>query len=172
MFFHGRGATPKDDVVIVNCDDGYFDLTSKTKLKVKLALEKGYDYVFMCFPDTYACAERLLCSGFEQYDYYGDVFCHPGGNPYCQGGPGYFLNRKAMQVIDADPSNYPNEDCWVGNVLCKPYISRGDSKNFAYCGPGPLKTNTIISNHLSTQPGGYKAEAMREEHRRWLSSLQ
>jgi hypothetical protein len=172
-FFHGRGATPKDDVVLVDCDDGYWDLTSKTKLKIKWSLDNGYDYVFMCFPDTYVCASRLLTSGFEQFDYFGCVHQHPGGSPYCQGGPGYFLSRKACEVLDKKESNYPNEDCWVGDQLHNNYeIHRGDSKAFSYCGPGPLKTNHTITNHLSTQPGGYVGTNVFSEHKLWLESLE
>lgn len=166
-FFHGRGALPKDDVVLVDCDDAYFDLTSKTKLKIKWALDNGYDWVYMCFPDTYASAVRLQESGFNQYDYYGSFYCHPGGTPYCHGGPGYFLSRKAMEILNSVDTNYPNEDCWVGDNLYGK-VTSGDNPGFAYCGPGPQKDNKHISNHLSTQPGGYVGTNHYSEHALWL----
>jgi hypothetical protein len=170
-FFHGRGATPKDDVVLVNCDDGYWDLTSKTKLKIKWALDNGYDYVFMCFPDTYACSARLASCDFSRYDYFGCVHQHVGGSPYCQGGPGVFISRKACEVLNRTTSNYANEDCWCGDMLYgKPEIIRGHSADFGYCGPTPLKTNTMITNHLSTQPGGYVGTNMIAAHQEWLNS--
>jgi hypothetical protein len=171
-FFHGVGAKRKDDVVIVNANDGYYDLTSKTKEKVKWALVQGYDYMFSCLADCYAVPERLLSSGFEKYDYFGDVFCHPNGNPYCQGGPGYFLSKKAMEILNDDPTNYPNEDCWVGDVLCRhPEIKREDSKDFVWCGhiddAGPTKNNTHITAHLSNAGGGYRPELMYAKHEQW-----
>jgi hypothetical protein len=173
-FFYGATAKPKDDVIVVKAHDGYFDLTSKTKEKIKWALFQSYDYMFACLTDCYAAPERLLNCGFQQYDYFGDVYCHKGGNPYCQGGPGYFLSRKAMEYIDADPSNYPNEDCWVGDVLAKHTdIKWGDSKDFVWCGhidgQGPRPGNTHITAHLSNAPGGYTASLMHDKHRQWTA---
>jgi hypothetical protein len=169
-FFHGNGATAKDDVMLVSCDDAYYDLTSKTKAKVRYALDRGYDFIFCCFPDTYACPERLLTCGFDSYDYFGDVFCHPGGNPYCQGGAGYFLSRKAMEIVANSSQNYSNEDCFCGDLLNRPDIRRGDHKGFTYAGPGPLRNNTSVTVHLSTQPCGYTGENMRAAHRDWINS--
>jgi hypothetical protein len=169
-FFHGSGSTPKSDVIVLPVDDGMGGLTEKAKAKAKWAFENGYDFVFSCFPDTYACAERLLTCGFEEFDYFGDVYQHPGGAPYCQGGAGYFLSRKACETLFRDPTSYLNDDCWIGDVLKREDIRRGDSREFKYVGPGPLKTNTVVSNHLSTQPGGYTVDKMPAEHKRWLDS--
>lgn len=166
-FFHGREATPREDVIVVDCHDGYYDLTSKTKEKLRWALFQGYDYVFCCFPDTYACAERLVKCGFEKYDYYGTTYCHPGGNIYCQGGCGYFLSRRSAEIIVNDLRNYPNEDCFVADVLKGYGILPAHCEGFRYAGPGPLKSNGVISNHLSTQPGGYTVQAMLNEHKNW-----
>ena len=174
-FFYGRGAKKRDDVVVVDAAaDGYYDLTTKTKEKIKWALFQGYDYMFACFTDTYAAPERLLSSGFEKSDYFGDVYCHADGKPYCQGGQGYFLSRRAMELLNDDPTNYPNEDCWVGDVLYKhPEIKCGDSKNFVWCGhldgAGPTKNNTHITAHLSNADGGYTAAMMYAKHRQWHS---
>lgn len=170
LFFHGRGASSREDVVIVDADDAYFDLTTKTKAKIKYALEHNYEYAFMCFPDTYACPERLVKCGYEHHDYYGNVYQHPGGPRYCQGGPGCFLSRKAMEVLNANSSNYPNEDCWIGDVLNAAGIYPVECVGFKNLGPGPLRTNTSITNHLSTQPSGYTGENMRAAHREWLNS--
>lgn len=171
-FFHGRGAAVKDDVIVVDCDDGYWDLTSKLIAKAKYTVENGYDYMFACLADCYACPERLLSCGFEQFDYFGDVYQHPGGSPYCQGGPGCFYSKKACLYLTESTTNYPNEDCWAGDVLNgHSDIVKGSSKNFAYCGPTPLKHNVIITNHLSTQPGGYIGSNMLNEHKMWLDSL-
>lgn len=169
-FFYGDGAKKRNDVVVVNANDGYYDLTTKTKEKIKWAILQDYDYMFSCLTDCYASAERLLSSGFEKYDYFGNVYCHVDGKPYCQGGPGYFLSRKAMEILNDDPSNYPNDDCWVGDVLARhPEIVRGDSKGFLWMGhlDGPRHSNTYITSHLSNADGGYKSELMHEAHRRW-----
>lgn len=168
-FFHGRDAKPGKDIVIVDSHDGYFDLTTKTKEKCRWALTQGFNYIFMCFPDTYVCVERLVNCGFREFDYYGRVHQHPGGQPYCQGGPGYFLNREAAQIVRNDPRNYPNEDCYVGDILSG-RVKMGCNEDFKHLGPGPLVTNTSITNHLSTQPNGFSGQVLRLEHRDWLNS--
>src|SRR5579871_1022187 len=169
-FFHGAGSTEKEDVVVLPVDDSLGGLTEKSKAKAKWMVDNGYDYAFSCFPDTYACAIRLYNSDYAKYDYYGRIHQHVGGPPYCQGGPGYFLSRKACERIYQNPTSYLNDDCWIGDVLNVPDIKRGHSDDFTYVGPGPLVGNTSITNHLSTQPGGFTPEGMRAEHQRWLGS--
>lgn len=169
-FFHGIGAAERDDVVVVPVDDGLGGLAEKAKAKARWALDQGYDFMFSCFPDTYVCPERLALCGYEKFDYFGNVYQHPGGGPFCQGGPGYMLSRKACEFIADCPHSYLNDDCFIGDVLNREDILRGDCREFAYVGPGPLRTNGTITNHLSTQPGGYTAEGLHAEHRRWKDS--
>lgn len=170
VFFHGNGAKEKQNVVVLPVDDGMGGLTEKAKAKAKFAHDYGYDYMFSCFPDTYLCPGRLLGSGFEFFDYLGNVYQHPGGAPYCQGGPGYVLSRNAMKALYQESSSYLNDDCWIGDVLQKSNLRRGHSDRFSNLGPGPLRANEAITNHLSTQPGGYVGTNMHAEHRRWIDS--
>lgn len=169
-FFHGYQSKGKEDIITLSVDDSMGGLTEKAKAKARWAYDQGYDYIFSCFPDTYAVPSRLWTSGFERYDYLGREHQHPGGAPYCQGGPGYFLSRKAMHAVFSATTSYLNDDCWVGDVLHAAGITRGDSRDFQHLGPGPLRTNTSITNHLSTQPGGYTRKNMYEEHKRWTDS--
>lgn len=176
-FFHGRGGNGGGDVVIVDCNDDYYDLTSKTKEKCKWAVRNDYDFVFCCFPDTYACAERLLHCGFHDYDYFGDLLFHANGD-FCQGGQGYWLSKRAAEYVGHHPSNYPNEDAYVGDLMrANPEMKRGDTRFFFYAGVyttgGPLKTNEVVTCHLSTYvDGGYKPEHMYLKHNLWLASHQ
>ncbi len=170
LFFHGAGAVETHNTILLPVEDGMGGLTEKAKAKAKWAFDNSYDFMFSCFPDTYVCPGRLLGSDFQHYDYLGREHQHPGGAPYCQGGPGYFLSRKAMRTLFENTTSYLNDDCWVGDVLNRGDIKRGDSKEFSHLGPGPLRTNSTITNHLSTQPGGYVGTNMYEEHRRWLDS--
>ena len=169
-FFHGAGATPKSDVVVLPVVDELYGLTEKAKAKAKWAFDSGYDYVFSCFPDTYVNPERLLNCGFENYDYLGNIHQFPGSAPFCQGGPGYFLSRKACEIIFSSPLNYLNDDCFIGDLLNRADIKRADHRGFTAFGPGPLRGNDTITNHLSTQPGGYTANSVPDEHKRWLES--
>lgn len=170
-FFFGRGSKQKDDVVIIDCHDGYFDLTNKLKGKLKWASFQDYDYVFACLADCYAAADRLQHSGYEKYDYFGDIYCHPSGIPYVQGGPGMFLSRRAIEILNKANSSYPNEDCWVGDQLINKDLIVKDSKDFVWCGHspgfGPSPTNTHITAHLSNAEGGYRPELMWEKHKQY-----
>ena len=169
-FFHGAGSTGGEDIVVLPVHDGMGGLTEKAKAKAQWAVIHDYDFVFSCFPDIYARPERLLASGFEKHDYFGNVYQHPKGKPFCQGGPGYFLSKKSCVAIAREQTSYLNDDCWLADALYRANIHPADSRDFTYCGPGPLQTNSSITNHLSTQPGGYVAKAVYEEHQRWLES--
>lgn len=169
-FFHGSGSTPKCDVVMLPVEDALHGLTVKAKAKARWAVDNGYDFVFSCFPDTYACAERLLKSGFEKYDYFGNVYQFSGSASFCQGGPGYFLSRKACEILANEPSAYLNDDTFIGDILFSRGVHPFDCRRFTSFGPGPLRSNDSITNHLSTQPGGFTGQNMRDEHSRWLAS--
>jgi hypothetical protein len=185
-FFHGHGAEPADDVVLVNCPDDYGHLSYKTRENRRWALEHGYDFVFQCFPDTYCRPERLVSCGFQEHDYYGDFRSeHASPDNYPSGGCGYFTSRRVNQLISNAPiigvwrddiTPYA-EDLWIGKILAQ-HASKGfkyfDNPNFinrGTSGDGPLKSNTIISTHLSC-PDRYYPERMREKHSQWLRSSQ
>ena len=146
-FFLGQGAVArKEDEVLLDCPDDYRSLPYKTKAICKWAWYASYDFVFLCDSDTFVMPERLLASGFWNYDYVGH-FNGPGAEPnavygqlhaWAAGGSGYWLSREAMgMVMLGNPqksicpvSEVPCEDIMVGQVL------------------GPLiATNTIIVSH-------------------------
>ena len=170
-FFHGQGATPKDDVVVLPVVDELYGLTEKAKAKAKWAYDSGYEHVFSCFPDTYTRPERLLQCVYDGVDYLGNVYQFPDSAPFCQGGPGYVLSRKACEAIFRNPLSYLNDDCFIGDTLQRSGAVRVHHAGFTSFGPGPLRSNSTVTNHLSTQPGGYTVNSVKDEHRRWLESL-
>lgn len=173
-FFVEKGGVDTTDTIATENED--WAMTCRLKAKVRWAQDRHYDYVFSCFPDTYARPDRLLRSGFDKYDYFGSVFKHasPGATFYCHGGAGYFLSRKAMEIVSKEPSSYLNDDCWLGDVLNISMISRGHSDDFRQFAGSPLKDNTIITSHLSYASNSlgvpYNARFMYEEHQKWLDS--
>ena len=122
-FFLGeaRGYVPKDDEEVLSVDDGYLALPAKAKATFEWALNAGYDFLFHCDDDTYVRPERLLQSGFAAYDYVGRLR-GPSGiwpAPYCSGF-GYWLSRRAMQVVVGQPLTEDTaDDRHIGNVLIK-----------------------------------------------------
>lgn len=196
-FFHGIGAEPKEDVVVLPVKDDYLSLIEKTRQKFKWCKENGYAYIFHCYHDTYAVPERLEASGFDTVDYMGD-FYHKGAVSYgdhCQGGQGYFASRKVLELMQSEPllpepwETY-HEDVWVGKAVVRNLatLKMRDSRDmvclFNPRDVGPRKGNSIMSCHLSAirQDGydgkyegreaefNYKPEHMLRVHKEWLES--
>ena len=101
--------------------------TMRTKLMVKYAYDNGYDFVFRVDSDAYVWVNRLLACGFEQWDYSGWCLQAQQGE-WCvntaHGGVGFFLNRKAMEIVmNAPVERYADRkywgDLWAGHQLYK-----------------------------------------------------
>lgn len=169
-FFHGANSQTREDVINLDCPEGMGGLTEKAKMKLRWAVDHGYDYVFSCFPDLYARPERLRDCGFGNHPYYGTTAHNCPGPSYLQGGAGYFIRSDAATLVANARESYLNDDCFVGGILRNHGILPTHDDRFRYLGPGPLKTNDVISNHLSPVPGGYTRTVMENEHHRWLES--
>jgi hypothetical protein len=186
FFGTGQGAEtselPSDAVLLSNVEDDYGHLSAKTQTSLRWASERHYDFVFRCFPDTYCCPERLAACGFQDFDYYGDFRgeqCRPDNYP--SGGPGYFLSRRAFELLLNAPIEGVHrvgvyaEDLWVGQILNRHRdigLKYFDDQRFVNHGTraaGPLKSNSLISTHLSC-PDRYYPDRMREKHAEWLAS--
>lgn len=122
-FFYGAGNSHElfNDEVALEVPDDYAHLPHKTKAIYQWALGKGFDYVFKCDDDTFVYVDRLLASGFEALDYVG--YCYPANGNYISGGPGYWLSRRALEVLATAPvgDNWA-EDKWTGDTLKKAKI--------------------------------------------------
>ncbi len=183
-FFHGCGSEVKPDVIVLDCPDDYGSLCYKTHASQKWALDQGYEYLFRCWPDTYVVPERLARSGFERFDYAGNF---EGGSMTAAGGPGYWLSRKALELMmlhEVSPT-HPNigaifEDRWVGTIMnrFRAEIKQSDDRRYAegawLWGNTPLKSNELITAHLwggegKTNPETF-SRTMFETHRKWQNS--
>lgn len=195
-FFHGEGSEPKDDVVVLDCADGYEALTWKTREKFKWAYEHGYTDVFHCYHDTYAAVERLLTCGYENYDFFGE-FMDRDGYRFCKSGGGYFISQSAMWHVVNELPEHPNykgvaeEDVWVSFIVQRhPELKVFDAGNQQTMPclltpqfEGPRRTNKFITGHLSTiydpvfkgdgsreSERKYRPEYMFLKHKEWLES--
>jgi hypothetical protein len=189
-FFHGFGATQKDDVVIVPCDDSYGGLMQKDKWMYAWAIEQGYDYVYRCDHDSYCRPERLLKCEFEKYDLAG---CKGPMNSI-EGGPGFFISNRACQIyvdeieeackghviqgkyVDTDYHNSYLNDWWTTALVTDHNLIKAGSSSFVHLTSidemGPRKNNNYISAHLSTIKGkeNYSPSFMLQKHQEWLNS--
>ena len=93
------------------------NLSYRLREMCKWALAQGYDYMFKCDLDTYVWVDRLLASGFEQWDYYG--FSQDWHVPtFASGGAGYWMSRRAMGVLASQAvADMALDDVWVGIMM-------------------------------------------------------
>lgn len=126
-FFYGQPMAdrqPLDDEVFLDVPDAYDSLPVKVQAIYQWALQQRFDFVFKTDDDTFVYLDRLLASGFENYDYLG--YCSgdqhlPLKDRYASGGSGYWLSSKAMGLVTQAKVDDWAEDRWVGKVL----FSRG-----------------------------------------------
>lgn len=133
------------------------------------AFENGYDYMFRTDTDAYVWTNRLAACGFEKYDYMG--YCRDRDQPrfsgrpneWCvtnaHGGIGFFLSRKAMEVILRAPvEKYADGkywgDLWAGHQLWKKGIHCQRDTRFLDGG------RTGVSSHH----GNILAEELPDNH--------
>ena len=149
-FFFGRGSheNPQADEVTLDCDDAYRGLACKVQEVCRWALSQGYEYLFKADDDTYVRPERVMHADFEGYDLVGRKHGKTDryhGCDYPRGGSGYYLSRRAMQVVadyhtpnPDDPSEYA-EDAFIGKVMLQAGIECHDNPNLRVAemsGPG------------------------------------
>jgi len=179
-FFLGKapnGEQPTKDEVFLPVEDNYEALPLKVQAACAWALENGYDYLFKLDDDAYCVPSRLLTSNFARADYVGRYrgasdWKRPGDNPsgYASGGPGYWLSRKAMQIVVAAKHNGDwAEDRWVGNVLAKAGIKCTHEPRFwlwpwPHGGQSNNLGDFITACDINTNLGGIAA-SMPETHR-------
>lgn len=128
--------------VFINVPDDYDSLPFKTREILRWSLRHDYDYTFLCDTDTFIIPRLLMRCGFEKYDVaarFGTI--HPVGgptfdytdgrghqgqvHPWPSGGLGYFVSRKAAEIIVAAEIKFWAEDMHVGQVLGE-HIQKGE----------------------------------------------
>ena len=179
-FFHGQGfscypgsdkkysiadvSKVPSDVVILNAEENYQSLIQRSKELYTWGLDRGYDFVFKCYPDTYVSPTRLMNSGFEKHDYYGFIHTSAGvertpGQRYkygfMGGGEGYWVSRRALEIINrADINPDPvGEDLWVGEQVLGPAgIPMVNDPGY---GAGITLHGSLLQNPIDYRPGRY-----------------
>jgi hypothetical protein len=133
----------QSDEIHLKCQDDYESLPFKTREICRWAFGKMFSHIFLCDTDTVVSPRKLLASGFEKFDYAGKID-RPLGVPFsyetisrngvrevslrypwASGGYGYFLSRKAFEMVMTEYPTTWAEDLWVAQIL-GPSIPKGD----------------------------------------------
>lgn len=169
-FFLGGETAPvgepcEPDCVYLGCGDSYQDLTFKVRAIARWALERGFSHLFKVDDDTWIDPWKLLrASGFESHDYVGWT----RGRRYCHGGAGYWLSRRAMELIATDPEPAPDpaEDVYIGKLLQARGVVMEQDRRYLAGRPAawmaiepPKPSNAVITLH------GLNPGEMLEFHR-------
>jgi hypothetical protein len=149
--------TPEDDEVVLHSPDDLVHLSYKARLAWYWALTHGYDYVFNCAQDTYIDIEKLMRSGFEDHDFIGMTYDE---NRCPQGGAGYWLSKRCLEVLSQAHVNFWADDGWAGWTLPKSGIKLHHDPRYAQYPEIPTRQNDIITSHMGQHP--YKI--MRDIH--------
>lgn len=83
------------------------------------SLRNGYDYTFLAENDTFLIPRKLMKTGFENYDFSGWMMYTHSDKPnefYAEPG-GYFVSRKAAEIVLATEPNHLHFENLVTNVL-------------------------------------------------------
>ena len=118
-----------DDEISLDVADDYDSLPHKTRAILRWSIALGYDFTFLCDNDTFVIPKKLKTCGYQDYDVSG-LFkrtvrggyrdargVYPDLYPWPSGGYGYFLSRKAAEVIVAQEPTVWAEDMYVGQCL-------------------------------------------------------
>jgi hypothetical protein len=99
----GGNAAPKwpDEAILMGVKDDYHHTYEKNNAIIRWALARGCNHLFTCDVDTYVVVPRLLACEFEEHDYMG----HRCDEGHAGGGYGYWLSRRAMEILRDDPPN-------------------------------------------------------------------
>lgn len=164
-FFLGQPVeTGLSDEIYLNVPDDYSSLPYKVKESFRWALDAGYDFIYKCDSDTYVNIQRLLDSGFENYDFTGHL-----KESYIQGGPGYWISSKAARLTLDVVVDHWAEDLWVSRIMKANDIPFHDDQRLKMTSKfGPRVNNDIISLHDYIDP--LKGDRMYRIHEEWIRS--
>jgi hypothetical protein len=151
-----------DEIFLLPVPDDYLGLIYKTCGLVQWAIGRGYDFLFKCDHDTLVNPRLLLASDFAQHDYVGGL-----NAPFASGGSGYWLSRRAMNIVAIASPRSGAEDVFVADLMQRNEIPLHDDHRYKFQ-PGSTIDRDTITYHLgaSSRLGRpYEAAQMYEAWR-------
>lgn len=181
LFFTARPMAngADQDEVIVNTPDDYPGLPHKTRAIAKFAVDSNYDYAFLCDTGSYVFFHHLIDYDYYAADYMGywglnsEPFYYvaqntargcaathiPKCHPWASGG-GYFLSKKALEIVASTEPTVWAEDLGVGQMLAVHNIYLTDRSRQGF------KGYIVDWIHGENNSGGL------DERRDWMRNLQ
>ena len=142
-FFMGRDVNylgMMDDEVMADAPDDYDSLPYKSREILRWSIQQNYDFSFLADTDTFVVPSKLMSCDFQRYDFSGRFGSMPelgktfnyrdqrgvynNIHPWPSGGVGYFVSRKAAEIVVATDPVVWAEDMFVGQAL-GPHIQSG-----------------------------------------------
>lgn len=173
-----------DDVVQLDAPDDYASLAFKVRAMAEWVVSQNYDYAFFADTDTYVRPERLI-EAVPKHDYVG-YFSYAAGPPlppgshhaYASGGSGYWLSRKALDIlarmtpepdrIDPVRGSLHGEDLQVGWLMGDNGVYIVKDVRYHLREPGPMASNDSITIHDVVLPS---RDRVPKAHQVWLDSF-
>jgi hypothetical protein len=167
VFFVGETLTSftlcQDEVALRGTNDGYHYTYQKNNAIFQRMRILGYDFLFTCDVDTYVVIPRLLACGFEQHDYVGRR-CDEG---HAGGGYGYWLSRRAVEILASDPPNgtAAYNDLGIGMKL-RDHGVFVHPRNDIFLSECPTTwLGNAVTAHLGRGTGNWNPQWMRDCHK-------
>src|SRR5271166_1360947 len=150
--------------------DRYEHNTYKFKAMCSWAVEEGYDFVFQCLTDTYVAVDRLLSSGFQNYDYSGTS---NGERTALGGGPGFWMSREVLKALSNAKVDCWTYDAWAGKVALQNGFSIHHDARYTNLEqqPPPQSNNKAITSHIANTPTVYDPAMMVGLHKLYKGTL-
>ncbi len=160
---------PLADEVMLPIPWDFKHMALKTREIVRWALEHEYAPLFKVDTDTYVDIPRLLATDYVEHDYIGFPFQRDGW-AQASGGAGYWLSKRAMEIIADAEVDMAYEDTWVGTVLRSHGIILHQDMRYRVGWPhdlheAPSEQNDHITLHLGFSPDPFDNREMIAVHR-------
>jgi Galactosyltransferase len=147
------------DEIMLPVEDDYAHLPYKVIEIFKWALAEGYDYVLKCDDDTMVWPKRALEEIRHKQWQYAGYMAHVGS--YISGGPGYWLGRKAMEIVAGVTPYTWAEDMIVGETLARHHIKGYELNKTHLCGLANHWIDPSMDLSAAVTAHAVKAEDMR-----------
>ena len=175
-FFMGDANSTYYQEVILPVEDSYLGLSMKTREICRWAARANYDYLFKVDTDTLVSVKNLLISNFAPHDYVGGENADnlppnvgSGRIEFASGGAGYWLSKKAIDIVSGGRHEVCGEDVYVALMLREHGIFPVWNQGYRWK-PGATLAGAISFHLSSALQKKYTPELMLEYYQKMLDT--